>query len=99
VTIEAISYLPPSTPVTLEDKSAAPAGVPDFSVWLNHQVDALNQQLTDSDNQLRSLAAGNVENLHQVMISLEKAKLSFELALQVRNKLLEAYQEVMRNQI
>ena len=99
MTIEAISYLPPSTPVSLEDKPATPAGTSDFSVWLNHQVDALNQQLTDSDNQLRSLATGNVENLHQVMISLEKAKLSFELALQVRNKLLEAYQDIMRMQI
>lgn len=99
MTIEAISYLPPSAPVTLEDKSATPVGAPDFSAWLNQEVDTLNRQLVDSDNQLRSLAMGDVENLHQVMISFEKAKLSFELALQVRNKLLEAYQDVMRMQI
>ncbi len=49
--------------------------------------------------QMRNLVAGDVENLHQVMMSLEKAKLSFELVVQVRNRLLEAYQDVMRMQV
>jgi flagellar hook-basal body complex protein FliE len=42
---------------------------------------------------------GEQGNLHEVMIALEKAKLSFELILAVRNKSLEAYQELMRMQI
>jgi flagellar hook-basal body complex protein FliE len=97
--IEAVSYLPPSQPVTLEGDVTAAKGGADFSAWLSQQVDVLNRQLIDSDNQLRGLAVGEIENLHQVMMSLEKAKLSFELALQVRNKLLEAYQDIMRMQI
>lgn len=99
MTIEAIAYLPPTQPVMMEHKPAAPGATADFSTWLTQQVDGLNQQLVNSDNQLRSLALGDAKNLHQVMISIEKAKLSFELALQVRNKLLEAYQDIMRMQI
>jgi flagellar hook-basal body complex protein FliE len=45
------------------------------------------------------LAAGDTDNLHQVMIALEEAKLSFQLMVQVRNKLLESYQDILRMQI
>lgn len=97
--IEAISYIPPGQPIALADEVTSEKGGADFSAWLSQQVDVLNRQLIDSDNQLRALAVGEVENLHQVMMSLEKAKLSFELSMQVRNKLLEAYQDIMRMQI
>ena len=71
----------------------------DFNIWLKEQVAEVNRQIIDSDQQLRQLALGEAENLHQVMIALEKAKTSFELTVQVRNKLLEAYQDIMRMQI
>jgi flagellar hook-basal body complex protein FliE len=58
-----------------------------------------NQQLMDADQQVTRLALGETDNLHQVMISLERAKLSFQLMVQVRNKFLEAYQDVLRMQI
>jgi flagellar hook-basal body complex protein FliE len=48
---------------------------------------------------MQRLAAGEVQNLHQIMIRLEESKLSFQLMLQVRNRLLEAYQDVMKMQI
>jgi flagellar hook-basal body complex protein FliE len=71
----------------------------DFSVWLEQQINAVNTQIQTAETQVTQLAAGQTDNLHQVMLSLEKAKLSFELMLQVRNKLLEGYQEIMRMQI
>jgi flagellar hook-basal body complex protein FliE len=49
--------------------------------------------------QVRQLAVGENTNLHQVMISLEKAHLSLELVVQVRNKVLEAYQNMMQMQV
>ena len=45
------------------------------------------------------LAVGENTNIHQVMISLEKARLSLELVVQVRNKVLDAYQNMMQMQI
>jgi len=44
-------------------------------------------------------SVGETSNIHDVLLSIEKAKLSFELGLQVRNRLLEGYQEIMRMQV
>ena len=46
-----------------------------------------------------ALASGQAPDLHSVTIAAEKATLSFQLAVQVRNKALEAYQEIMRMQL
>lgn len=70
-----------------------------FSQWFDAQLSELNHQLGDADTQLKMLATGETNNIHQVMMSLEKAKTSFELTLQVRNKLLEGYHDIMRMQI
>jgi flagellar hook-basal body complex protein FliE len=71
----------------------------DFSTWLAHQVDDVNGKLMQADSQVRQLAVGETTNLHQVMISLEKAHLSLQLVVQVRNKLLDAYQNMMQMQV
>jgi flagellar hook-basal body complex protein FliE len=81
--------------------SIAPAQQPaaDFSGWLVQQMDDLNTKLSQADMQVRQLAVGDDTNVHQVMMSLEKARLSLELVVQVRNKVLEAYQSVMQMQV
>lgn len=71
----------------------------DFSTWLSGEIEQTNRQILDADAEVRKLAVGEATNLHQVMMALEKAKLSFDLVVQVRNKVLEAYQDVMRMQI
>ncbi|MCM8901223.1 flagellar hook-basal body complex protein FliE [Caldicoprobacter algeriensis] len=55
------------------------------------------QRINTYNNYL--LATGQVENFHKVMIDAEKADIALQFTLQVRNKLLEAYQEIMRMQI
>ena len=70
-----------------------------FGAWFAQQVGQVDTGLRVADNDLRALAVGNVQNLHEVMIHLEEAKLSFQLLAQVRNRVLEAYQEVMRTQV
>ena len=75
------------------------AAQPSFTDWMTQQVANTNDLIIQADNGVRKLALGETENLHQVMIELEKAKLSFELIMQVRNKLLDAYQDLMRMQI
>ena len=59
----------------------------------------MNTSLIEADNEVRKLAAGEVASLHEVMIHMEETKLSFQLLAQVRNRLLDAYQEVMRMQV
>lgn len=78
-------------------KGGAPAG--SFAKWLGQEMNAVNRQIQGAEAQVQKLAAGEQDNLHQIMLSLETAKLGFELALQVRNRLLEGYQEIMRMQV
>jgi flagellar hook-basal body complex protein FliE len=56
----------------------------------------VNQKLLSTQTDLQKLAVGDVQNLHQVMINLEEARMSFQLLMQVRNRVLEAYQDVMK---
>jgi flagellar hook-basal body complex protein FliE len=101
--IESIGYLPPlGAPVPFDGGEivGAPGGSGlDFAAWLQRSMAEANQKLADADVQVARLAAGDTDNLHQVMIALEEAKLSFQLMVQVRNKLLESYQDVLRMQI
>ena len=104
MTIEAIGAVPalaaapelaPLAP-TAPSSAAAPTG---FAEWFTQQVGAVNRSVVASENDMRKLAAGEVQSLHEVMIRMEEAKLSFQLLAQVRNRVLEAYQEVMRTQV
>ena len=70
-----------------------------FVSWLDSQITEVNHQINSSQVELQKFAIGETANIHHVMLALEKAKLSFELVVQVRNRVLEAYQEVLRMQV
>ncbi len=70
-----------------------------FSDVLKQAISDLQQLQATSTYNNYLLATGQVENLHKVMIDAEKADIALQFTLQVRNKLLEAYQEIMRMQI
>lgn len=82
--------------------SAATAGTASgggFAGLVTQGLQEVNQQLMTSQSDLQQLAVGNTQNLHRLMIGLEETRMSFQLMLQVRNRLLESYQEVMRMQV
>jgi len=70
-----------------------------FVATLKDAVESVNHQQLRADEMAARFAAGQVENVHDAMISLEKASLSFKFMVEVRNKLLDGYQEVMRMQV
>lgn len=70
-----------------------------FSELFTQGLHQVNDQLLTSQTDLQRLAVGDVQNLHQVMIRLEESRLSFQLMMQVRGRLLEAYQDVMKMQL
>jgi len=72
---------------------------PGFGAFVTQGLDAVNATLVKADTEVRQVAAGEGPSLHEVMIHLEEARLSFQLLAQVRNRLLDAYQEVMRMQV
>ena len=67
--------------------------------FFSELVSKVNDLQTTSDKAIQGLASGENKNLHEVMISMEKASVSFLFMTQVRNKAIEAYQEVMRMQV
>ncbi|HZR99616.1 MAG TPA: flagellar hook-basal body complex protein FliE [Chloroflexota bacterium] len=70
-----------------------------FGQSLTRALDSLNRLQQDADVATVKLAAGEPIELHDVMIAQDQAALGFQLAVQVRNKLVEAYQDVMRMQL
>ncbi|TWT03690.1 flagellar hook-basal body complex protein FliE [Planomicrobium sp. CPCC 101079] len=59
----------------------------------------VNAAQKESDTKTKQLVTGEVNDVSEVMIAAQKASLSLELTVQVRNKVVEAYQEVMRMQL
>ena len=78
----------PEAPVAEGDKSA-------FSGELGKALKAVDKLQTDADQQARLVADGG-GNLHEMAIAMEKADVSLRLALKVRNKIVDAYNEIMR---
>ena len=92
------ALLPPHDgPAPLAQAGAAP-GVP-FAQLMAQGVGKVNEQLLASQVDLQALAAGEMQNLHEVMIRMEETRVSFQLLMQIRGRLLEAYQDVMKMQV
>ena len=70
-----------------------------FERTLASLVHGVNDKQTAAGDAVRGLTSGQNVSLHQAMISMEEASVSFQLMVEVRNKLLESYQELMRMQI
>ncbi|MEA3423140.1 MAG: flagellar hook-basal body complex protein FliE [Bacillota bacterium] len=71
----------------------------DFSSVMKNYLSEVNELQVVSDKSTEDLILGETENVHEVMIKAEEARLALELTVQVRNKVIEAYQELIRMQI
>lgn len=70
-----------------------------FAEQLQQALNEVNRLQLEAGRQDELLATGDLKDLHSAVIAAEKASLALQLTLQVRNKVLEAYQEVMRMQV
>jgi flagellar hook-basal body complex protein FliE len=70
-----------------------------FGSLLNQAIDDLNGQQNTVDQLNQQFVKGELSDVHQLTIATEKASLGLELAVQVRNKVIEAYQDIMRMQV
>lgn len=70
-----------------------------FIDYINTLYIDMNDKVNNADLKLKEYAVGETTNIHDVLLTIEKAKTSFELGLKVRNRLLEGYQEIMRMQV
>ncbi len=70
-----------------------------FAATLKDAVTSVNTAQKESDVKMQELATGKSQNIHETMIAAEKADIALRLMVQVRNKMIEAYQEMMRMQV
>ena len=82
---------------TFSPSSDASSG--SFSNVLSQMVGEVNAKQNAASTDIQGLLSGKNVSVHQAMISMEEAHLSFQLMVQVRNKLLDSYQELMRMQV
>lgn len=74
-------------------------GTDSFSDVLSNAINNVDETIKTSDKKTQEFISGETNNVHDVMISMQRAQLSFKLMIEVRNKAVEAYQEVSRMQI
>ena len=73
---------------------AGPSG--GFTDVLRTAIDRVNQLDLEAGAEIRRLLAGETEDWHRSLLAVQKAELAFEMLLQTRNKVVQAYQEIMR---
>lgn len=94
--IESITPLAGHAIEQLAPTADAPAN---FAQRFTDHLGEVSTQIVDAQAGLARLATGETGNLHHVMLELSKAKTAFQLTLEIRNKLLEGYQDIMRMQL
>ncbi|GAB6180186.1 flagellar hook-basal body complex protein FliE [Desulfotomaculum defluvii] len=75
------------------------AGDTGFGEVLNKAIEKLNNSQIKADAVMQNFMVGEVQDIHQVTVAMQEAKLTMQLAVEVRNKLVEAYQEISRIQL
>lgn len=70
-----------------------------FSSFLKNAITEANQSELDANQSVNDLISGKETNIHNTLISLEKADISFKMMMQVRGKLMDAYQQIMRTSV
>jgi flagellar hook-basal body complex protein FliE len=84
-------------PITLPTAAAAPGG--SFQQFLTSAISNVGQSTANANAAVSNYLAGGTQELHSTILATQKASLDFELLLQVRNKVVSAYDEVMKMQI
>lgn len=98
-----------STPQSIKDGTApglggakgskSESGGVTFGDLLVDKINEANSAISTADKAVENLVAGRNKNVHETMIALEKADISFKMLMQVRNKMIDAYREIMRMQV
>lgn len=93
-----IQGLSPPDPLSLNPKIAKPSQTEgtQFDDMLKGFLKDVNHMQNTADESIQKMVAGEVKDVHQVMLAVEEAKVAFNMMLEIRNKTMEAYNEMIR---
>ena len=94
-----ISRITPDGPLPLPHGSGQAPDQLSFKEMVGRYLQEVNGLEEAASKSVLELASGETESLHQVVAAISEADLSFRLMMQIRNKLLEAYQQIIRMQV
>ena len=99
--IESISLFSPTqiNPVSTTSKLSSAEAQTEFGDFLKTAIQSVNESQQASDIATEKLINGGDIELHDVMIASQKASITLNTTLEIRNKVVEAYQEIMRMQV
>jgi flagellar hook-basal body complex protein FliE len=83
-------------PGTAHKPPVVPSGGPSFQDMFSGFLKDVNEMQMKADQSIQKMVSGEVKDVHQVMLAVGEAKVAFNLLLEIRNKTMEAYQEVLR---
>jgi flagellar hook-basal body complex protein FliE len=86
---------PPVEPA-ISGKQARLSNSGSFGKMLTDSIDHINRLQVAADSSINDLAMGKQTDIHRTMVAMEKASISFELLMQIRNKVISAYDRIMR---
>jgi flagellar hook-basal body complex protein FliE len=76
-----------------------PANVPSFKDVLAESISEVQRLQNEADTTIKQLVAGEIKDVTEVMVAVERADVSFQTMMAVRNKVVSAYEEIMRMQV
>ena len=80
----------------LSTPAAGASGAPSFAATLESAFGAVNDKMGHASNMAQAFATGKTSDVHSVMIASEQATIALQMTTQIRNKAVDAYQEIMR---
>ena len=86
----------PPVGTAISRKPEPPSNSVSFGNMLTDSINQVNRLQVEADSSINDLAAGKQPDIHRTMIAMEKASISFELLMQIRNKVISAYDKIMR---
>jgi flagellar hook-basal body complex protein FliE len=92
-----MNFKPLSASLKMPDPAATGAtDSKSFGAMLKESLNEVNTYQLSADKSVEDLATGKNKNIHETMIAISQADIAFRMTMQVRNKVVDAYQEIMR---
>lgn len=97
--IRQITGLPDGLRPVKPQKTEIPSDRPSFGRVLNSLVKEVDHLQKNAEKATGKMLSGEVEDIHQVVVAMQEAQTSFRLLMEIRNKMVDAYREVMKMQV